>query len=99
GRLQRATLRQQAWQGERLLALGRRLVAAALTERQQRQQRLAALAQALQLLDPGQVLQRGYSLSYRADGRLLRAPGEVESGERIEVVLAHGRIAARVLAG
>lgn len=99
GRLQRATARQQGWHRERLLALGRRLDAAALAERQQRRQRLAALGQALQLLDPGQVLQRGYSLTYRADGRLLRAPGEVESGERIDVVLAQGRIAARVLAG
>ena len=51
--------------------------------------------QALQLLDPGQVLQRGYSLVYAPDGALLRSPDQIQKDDRLELVLAHGKLGAR----
>jgi len=97
-RLQRAAQVQLDRQLQRPQVLAQRLRAAAQSELRQRQQRLQGLAQALQLLDPGQVLERGYSLAYGPDGRLLRSPDEVQAGARIELVLARGRLGARVSA-
>lgn len=51
--------------------------------------------QALQLLDPGQVLERGYSLIYAPDGQLLRSPTQVKKNDRLELVLAKGKLGAR----
>jgi len=51
--------------------------------------------QALQLLDPGQVLQRGYSLIYTSHGDLLRSAHQIQPGEVMEVVLADGSLRAR----
>ena len=77
-------------------AFQQRLATAWQTQVRGQQQRLAALEQALQLLNPGQVLERGYSLAYGPDGTLLRQPSQVAAGDAIEVVLAGGRIGARV---
>ena len=95
-RLQRAMAQCLAAQQQRPRALGARLGVAWARQLQQEQARLGRLGHALQLLDPGQVLARGYSLSFTADGRLLRDPGQVAVDDPIEVVLAKGRLGARV---
>ncbi len=53
---------------------------------------LAGHAQALKLLDPGEVLARGYSLTYLADGRLVRSVRQVVTGDALTVVLGDGRV-------
>ena len=45
---------------------------------------------------PGRTLARGYAIVRRADGRLLRSSADVAPASVIEVVLAHGRLAAVV---
>lgn len=95
-RLERAARHDIERRGTLPALLQQRLNGAWQRRQDERRQQLAALGQALQLLDPGQVLARGYSLSYRPDGRLLRAPDEVAAGDRIELVLAQGRLGARV---
>ena len=45
---------------------------------------------------PGRTLARGYAIVRRADGTLLRSSADVAPASVIEVVLAHGRLAAVV---
>jgi len=63
-----------------------------------RRRRLAEAASRLEALSPLGVLGRGYALVRRErDGAILRAATEVEVGERLDVRLARGRIAAEVV--
>jgi len=58
--------------------------------------RLGLAAASLDALSPLAVLQRGYAIAERADGRLLRDAGSVALGDSIRVQLAKGRLDARV---
>lgn len=59
--------------------------------------RLAALAGQLDSLSPLNVLARGYSLTRnRADQRVVRTPADVSVGQSVEILLAEGRLTARV---
>jgi exodeoxyribonuclease VII large subunit len=57
---------------------------------------LAELQAALVSLDPAAVLERGYSITYDASGKVIRDSARVRSGERITTRLAHGRIESEV---
>lgn len=50
----------------------------------------------LRALSPTAVLERGYSMTLRPDGRVLRLPDEVSAGERIHTRLAGGTIESEV---
>jgi len=58
--------------------------------------RLAAARDRLRLLGPGATLERGYAIVQGPDGAVLRDAEDVETGERIGVRLARGRLAATV---
>ncbi|MFN0183267.1 MAG: exodeoxyribonuclease VII large subunit [Aquabacterium sp.] len=58
---------------------------------QGRQQRLEAIGQRLPLLDPQQVLNRGYALVLSPTGGAVRAPSQLEAGQVYDVRLAEGR--------
>jgi exodeoxyribonuclease VII large subunit len=59
--------------------------------------RLDGLAAALDGLSPLGVLARGYSVTRRADtGEVLRRAADVQPGERLETLLADGRVFSRV---
>lgn len=85
------------------LARRRRLEAAARTVRETLVSRAAAsrrrldvASHRLALLDPGNVLARGYTLTRSLDtGRLLRSPAEARDGERLETRFAEGTLASR----
>ena len=47
-------------------------------------------------LDPRRVLERGYSITRDADGRVVRTTDTVVAGASIETELAGGRITSRV---
>jgi exodeoxyribonuclease VII large subunit len=55
-------------------------------------QRLVSAGRQLSLVGPVSVLQRGYSVTYRADGRVVRGPTDVKAGEAMVTRLAEGRI-------
>ena len=60
-------------------------------------QRTDAHAARLQALSPLNVLARGYSLTRTEDGRrLLHSAAQVQPGDRVEVLLADGRLVAGV---
>jgi exodeoxyribonuclease VII large subunit len=83
----------------RLDGLAARLARGARQQAADRATRLAHLAAALGLVNPRAVLGRGYALVHAADGRLVRAAGDVVARELLHIELAQGSIAARVVAG
>jgi exodeoxyribonuclease VII large subunit len=60
------------------------------------QQRLEAAAARLETLSPLNVLARGYSLTRREDGILVRSPEQVRPGDRIVTQVQGGRVSSRV---
>ncbi len=58
--------------------------------------RVARAASHLGALSPLAVLQRGYSLSFRANGTLLRSADEVHAGDTITTRLHRGTVGSRV---
>ncbi|HET7526106.1 MAG TPA: exodeoxyribonuclease VII large subunit [Burkholderiaceae bacterium] len=66
---------------------------------ERREARLSSLAARLALLDPQQVLSRGYALIETEAGRVVVAPDQLRAGERLAISLAHGQaelVAAQV---
>ncbi|MEM8996596.1 MAG: exodeoxyribonuclease VII large subunit [Acidobacteriota bacterium] len=57
---------------------------------------LDATARLLRELDPARLLERGFSLTYGDDGRLIQAPDQVRSGEMITSRLRGGELSSRV---
>ncbi len=57
---------------------------------------LDRLSVQLRALNPLNVLERGYSLTQRMDGRLVRRAAEVNPGERLRTRLARGSIEVEV---
>ena len=61
--------------------------------------RLDAMTRQLGAVNPGNVLQRGYSYTLGPDGNVLRRIADTRAGQRITTVLADGRIASIVETG
>ena len=60
-------------------------------------QRYIALVSKLDAMSPLKVLTRGYSMSQKQDGQVIRSASQVEIGERITVSLAEGKLSATVM--
>jgi exodeoxyribonuclease VII large subunit len=88
--------RQLAARRARLETAEERLRQRVAARQQARRAELARVATQLESLSPLAVLGRGYALAFRADGRLLRSPEEVEAGDALRLRLAGGTLAARV---
>lgn len=74
---------------ERLERLGVRLVGGRVV-------RVRGATSRLRALSPMAVLERGYSLTFGADGRLVRSAGQVGAGEEMVTRLADGVVRSRV---
>jgi exodeoxyribonuclease VII large subunit len=73
----------------RAAELGRRGVATASL-------RVDGTERAVRALDPRRVLERGYTITRTADGRVVRTPSDTAVGDEIVTELAQGRITSRV---
>lgn len=85
-------------------AIGRRLTAVNVTATREtldaswkalvsaRAQSLGTLTRALELASPRSVLGRGYSMTFRADGALVREPSDVRPGDALLTHLRAGRV-------
>ena len=62
-----------------------------------RERDLRTLAQRLNALSPLATLERGYSISRKTDGAVLTSAEQVSIGDRVEIQLAAGHLACRVL--
>ncbi len=80
----------------KLTGLRGRLDACELAKRANRRQSLASIAAKLEALSPLAVLGRGYSLTWTAQGKLLRRSTDVSVGEAVRVDLHEGRLDCRV---
>ena len=58
--------------------------------------RVTASGRELEAVGPRAVLDRGFSITRLADGRLVRSAGAVKAGQRLATELADGRIDSRV---
>ena len=58
--------------------------------------RIQLLQQKLTSLDPVQLLRRGYSLTFTADGRLLRSADDLRVGDLLTTRLADGTVHSRI---
>lgn len=57
--------------------------------------RVEGMEKELQVLNPHQVLERGYAIAFReVDGAILRAPGDIKARERFRLHLAQGELQA-----
>ncbi len=65
---------------------------------QRRKQKLATSAAKLNALSPLATLERGYSISRKQDGRIIQNSGQVQPGDQIETLLAHGSFTSVVKA-
>jgi exodeoxyribonuclease VII large subunit len=79
-----------------LAALTPRLAAANARRREIAAARVAELHARLAVLDPQAVLARGYSITRRASGEVLRDAARVIEGERLQTTLARGTIESEV---
>ncbi len=73
-----------------------RLHRAGLLSLERREQQVARLAAQLAHLNPQAVLERGYSIVTREDGRVVRDAGEVNTGDAVSLTFARGRAGARI---
>ncbi len=72
------------------------MAAAAAALYEQRRNRVAALQRQLVLLSPLKVIERGYSLTRRADGTLVRSVADVSPGGSVVTQVADGFINSKV---
>ncbi|RPJ38730.1 MAG: exodeoxyribonuclease VII large subunit, partial [Chloroflexi bacterium] len=63
---------------------------------QLRRAHLVGLHSRLAALNPQAILQRGYALVQRPDGRLVRSASEVRSGDAVDVRLRDGTLSTRI---
>ncbi|HSC01119.1 MAG TPA: exodeoxyribonuclease VII large subunit, partial [Burkholderiaceae bacterium] len=77
--------------GQALSQLADRWQRAASMGLERRAARLAGVADRLGLLDPRQVLSRGFALIESEAGRVVLAPSQLRVGERLTVSLAQGQ--------
>lgn len=87
-RLERAE-RERSIVAWRVAGAARARLAAAAARLEGRQRLVAGLA-------PARTLARGFSITRRADGALVRAPAEAPAGTRLVTELASGTLASRV---
>ena len=61
-------------------------------------QQLQRLEGQLRALNPLAVLQRGYSVTRDASGRIIRSTTEVKTGQRVDTQVSDGRFESEVIA-
>jgi exodeoxyribonuclease VII large subunit len=92
--------RRRVEAGERgRLALGERLAAAARGRLREMEARLDGISRLCSQLAPERTLERGFTLTRDAQGRLLRRPDQVAAGDTIKTRFASGELASRVEEG
>jgi len=83
------------WQ-ERVQTEQRHLAAATAGHLQKAQHRLATARTKLDLLSPRSTLERGYSITRRADGSLVKTARSVATGDKLTTLVADGEITSVV---
>jgi len=80
----------------RLTLFGQRLAGRVPGHLAGEERRVAALESRVRVLDPAHLLARGWSITRRADGTVVRAPGDVAGGDILSTQLSGGSVTSRV---
>lgn len=81
---------------EQIAALYKRLQQACQTSLQNRQLKLSALAKQLNTVSPLATLERGYSITKDAQGKIIQSANAVTKGQKVEIQLPQGHLRCRV---
>jgi exodeoxyribonuclease VII large subunit len=96
-RLSRVSLSQAVYiRGQRLAGLRARAGQAQRNRLDQREKHLYSTRARLNTLNPLAILARGYALARDKKGIIIREPGQVTSGQTLDILLARGEIKVRV---
>ncbi len=79
-----------------LAAVTSRLAAAGQRNSDRKRQRFVALTAKLDAMSPLKVLTRGYAITQKSDGTVLRSVRQTDRGEQIRVILGDGDVTATV---
>jgi exodeoxyribonuclease VII large subunit len=88
-----ARTKKQQRVGELAMRLGHKMEVVAQAKRQQ----LQRLESQLRALGPLAVLDRGYSITQTADGKVVRDPAQVKPGDRLKTRVAKGGVESEVI--
>lgn len=77
--------------------LKNRLISAENQSIARNNQRYIALTAKLDAMSPLKVLTRGYSMAQKGNGEVIRFASQVETGERINILLSNGKLSATVM--
>ncbi len=91
-RLATAPRQRQLSEAHRLELLNARLAQASRQQLQSTTLRLQNMQQRLTALDPTILLRRGYSLTFTADGQLVKSVRQIQAGQTLTTRLADGTI-------
>lgn len=80
---------------EKLRGAEREVMRSLHTRIAREQSSLAAVQRMLEAVSPQRVLERGFSVTLRADGRVVRRPQDVQPGDELLTRLAEGQVASR----
>lgn len=83
--------------GHEIAVASRALRQALQTQIQEGRRQLEKMDDKIHLLDPQQVLKRGFSITFDGQGRLVMDPAMVQPGDILHTQLAGGRIRSQVL--
>ena len=75
---------------------GQRLIARPVPQLDAEAHRLDALEARVAAVDPAHLLARGWSITRRSDGRIVRSRADVQAGTLLETQLVDGRVTSRV---
>jgi len=96
GRLVRVPISRGDYYAQRTDELSRRLFSALKLRSQEWRSRVQDAETRLRLLNPYAVLERGYSITTSADGKVLRRAADASSGATINTLLAAGNLVSVV---
>jgi len=83
-------------QAQRLHALGQTLTTGVVHSLEQLTAQVHGLAGRLNALSPLAVLERGYSITFDAEGRILKSAASVKRGDLVQTHLSRGRLVSRI---
>ncbi|NSL50390.1 exodeoxyribonuclease VII large subunit [Calidifontibacillus erzurumensis] len=84
-------------ENERLAKIVRQLERAGIKQLNSKQMQLNHLLAKLNALNPLKVMERGYSLAYRDDKKIIKSITQVEPGDKIKLFLTDGNVDCQVL--
>lgn len=80
----------------RLAHLADRLVAASRRRMMKEQQRVTLNENVVRLLDPENVLRRGFTLSMK-DGQIIKSVQQIQPGDVVDTIFADGKISGKII--